>query len=153
MNEWESIIKEVLSKLGADKQLIPGAKLKQRLIRSASDPASLDTFLASSGLKFAAMLERVEGIVVRKRRGSDMLVGFEGAEWPVQVTVSGSSETIQQLRDDVYTAQRKALTSLRFTATKTGVIALKKQFMQGTASFGLRRTYYNSTVALDSTKN
>ena len=107
MNEWDSKIKQVLSELEADKQLIPGAKLKQQLLRSTSDPASLDAFLASSGLKFAEMLERIEGIVVRKRRGSDMLVGFDGADRPVQVAMTRSSEASQQLRDDVYTAMTR----------------------------------------------
>ncbi len=52
MLEWEEKLKNVLKELGADKQLVTGAKVKELLTKSALDPGEFDRFLKKRGLSF-----------------------------------------------------------------------------------------------------
>lgn len=125
LNDWSAAVKKALNDLEADKRLVPGAKLKQMLVKSIADPHALDEFLEASGRKFSDFVAEIDGIVVQKRGGSDMLVGFPGAEWPVPATSSRSSIPRMQLRDDVYNALTKVTTSGYFYLPDSG------QFVEG----------------------
>ena len=104
MLEWEEKLKNVLKELGADKQLVTGAKVKELLTKSALDPGEFDRFLKEKGLKFSDFVLRVEGIKVQKRGASDMLVGFPGADWPTPNLSTRIPFKKLQMRDDVYNA-------------------------------------------------
>lgn len=104
MPNWADITRSVLRELGGEQTLVPGAKLKQHIIQSADDPDSFDSFLATQGRKFADWLGTLEAVIVYRRIGTDMLVGFSGAAWPQERTTAGGGSDRPQLRKDVYTA-------------------------------------------------
>jgi hypothetical protein len=107
MSDWSTLVKKALLELGADKQFVPGAKLKQVLAKSGENPHELDEFLDTTAQRFSDLLESIDGIKVQKRGSSDMLVGFPGANWPPPTVTSRAPIPKMQMRDDVYLALTK----------------------------------------------
>lgn len=106
-NDWAAMMHRALEALGGDKVLVPGAKLRQQLeIVAAEEDADLKTYLYDNRMKFVDLVERDPKIVIYKRPGTDMSVGFQGAAWPS--ARSGAAKTRQtsgaRLRRDAYAA-------------------------------------------------
>ena len=106
-NDWAAMMHRALEALGADKVLVPGAKLRQQLeVLAAEEGADLGAYLYDNRIKFAELVERDSKIVVYRRPGTDMSVGFQGAAWPS--TRSGAAKARQtsgvRLRRDAYAA-------------------------------------------------
>jgi Uncharacterised protein family (UPF0158) len=118
-------VKAALRQLGADKELVPGAKLRQVLDKSFLEPHFLDEFLKEKGLRFSEFVSGISGIFVQKRSGADMLVGFPDAQWPVSAAGSRGFSTRLQFRPDVY------LALTRVTAEGFYYLRESDQFIEG----------------------
>ncbi len=105
--DWDTLTKEALQELGADQVMVPGAKLREHMVR-AGYAAGFDVVghVAKSGTSFSRLVDGVPGITVRVRPGSDVAIGLEGARIPDYS--SGQREASQSrhegLRSDVYQA-------------------------------------------------
>jgi len=119
LEDLSDTVKTALRQLGADKQLVPGAKLKYTLDQSFLEPHFLDELLKARRLRFSDFILGIPGIVVQKRGGADMLVGFPNAQWPISATSSRSFVGRMQLRTDVYTALTKVSTAGFFYMRET----------------------------------
>ena len=86
--------------------MVPGAKLRREmeLIGSASG-FDVAGHLASTGRTFSNLVNEVEGVFIRARPGSDILVGLDGAQPPAFKTsdVTDSARSAR-LRRDVWEA-------------------------------------------------
>lgn len=83
MLDWNSLALKALRTLGADSVMVPGAKLRQEMVKIGSrSNFDVSAHVASSGQPFGVLTGQVAGVVVHKRPGSDMLVGIEGAAPP-----------------------------------------------------------------------
>ncbi len=105
---WVAVIRKALEELGGQTDTVVGAKLQQRAEMLADgNEESLSDYLNSQSLKFSDFLATIPGIVVYKQRGSDMLVGFQGATLP-QLPTDRAYRDINDrplaLRQDVYLA-------------------------------------------------
>ena len=106
-NDWNAMTRRALEALGADKFLVPGAKLRQQLeALAAEEGADLRAYLYDNRIKFAELVERDPKIVVYRRPGTDMSVGFQGAAWPSTRTETAKARqtTGVRLRRDAYAA-------------------------------------------------
>ena len=109
MLDWNSLTLKALRTLGADSVMVPGAKLRQEMVKIGSRSSfDVSAHVASSGQPFGVLTGQVAGVVIHKRPGSDMLVGIEGAtpppfDKPPEIS-TGSAGT---LRKDVYEAFTK----------------------------------------------
>ena len=104
MNEsyWADLVRRILREAGGERILITGAKLKQSILAASDNKNALDSYLEAAGLRFRTFLEGIDGVSVKKRVGTDMLVGLEGARWP---TVSPTrAPSLPEFRQDVYEA-------------------------------------------------
>ena len=105
MDDWDRLTIEALRSLGADTDMIPGAKLRQRMVelgqRSDFDVA---THVTSSTESFSKLVDRVKDVEVKVRPGSDVLVGLRGARAPTDTRQIGPEPRFQGLRKDVYEA-------------------------------------------------
>lgn len=105
--DWDKLTKETLLSLGADDEMVPGAKLREHMVR-AGYAAGFDTpaHVAKSGISFSRLVERVAGVTVKFRPGSDVVVGLDGArcsdQSPGHQAVTSSRNG--GLRNDVYQA-------------------------------------------------
>lgn len=105
MRDWDSLAIEALQSLGADKEMVSGAKLRQRMVelgnKSGFDAAG---HVAGSTDSFSSLVRRVDKVVVQVRPGSDVLVGLRGAHVPNDTRHIGSDPGYPGLRKDVYEA-------------------------------------------------
>lgn len=103
MRDWNTLTADALRDLRADEVMVPGAKLRQRMVKLGSENGlDVAEHVKGSVDSFSELVARVEGVVVRKRPGSDVLVGLRGAqaprrEPPLEAGVGG-------FRKDVYEA-------------------------------------------------
>ena len=108
MIDWNATAVEAIKQLGGDETLVPGAKLRQRIHEiGLSSEADLREHLESNSQTFSDFLRGVPDIVMEKRRGTDMLVGLEGAKRPAaddQRIQRLPSHSPPRLRQDAYTA-------------------------------------------------
>ena len=109
MSDWSSLTLEALRTLGADLVMVPGAKLRQEMVKIGSrSNFDVSAHVASSGQPFGVLTGQVAGVVVHKRPGSDMLVGIEGAAPPpFDKPLENSAGSSGTLRKDVYEAFTK----------------------------------------------
>ena len=83
MYDWQKLTVEALSQLGADEIMVPGAKLHAQMVKLGyPDGFDVAAHVAASGYSFSKLVERVAGVTVRERPGSDVLVGLSGAQMP-----------------------------------------------------------------------
>ena len=109
MLDWNSLTLKALRTLGADSVMVPGAKLRQEMVKIGSrSNFDVSAHVASSGQPFSVLTGQVAGVVVHKRPGSDMLVGIEGAAPPpFDKPLENSAGSSGTLRKDVYEAFTK----------------------------------------------
>ena len=106
MYDWEQLTKDALQDLGAESLMVPGAKLREHMVRIGS-PAGFDVagHVAKSGTSFSRLVEGVAGVIVQARPGSDVLVGLDGARIPEETAVPREAKSrYGGLRSDVYQA-------------------------------------------------
>ena len=105
MVDWNNLAIEALRKLGAEQTFARGAKARD-VIRKLGDEqgADLQEFLESEGKKFGEFLEGVPNIVLHRRPGTDMFVGFKEATWPAGDLGHQDGEDRVLFRSDVYEA-------------------------------------------------
>ena len=83
--------------------MVVGAKLRQKMVEVGREQElDVGIYVQESGQPFSRLVERVNGVVVRRRPGRDMLVGTPQAEEPEWETVSPPRRGA--LRGDVYQA-------------------------------------------------
>ena len=107
MHDWNSLTLEALHALGADKVMVPGAKLRQRMVEIGHvDGFDVGAHVATSGIPFSKLAASVAGVVVKEQPGSDVLIGLQGARSPDKTPRHGSSRTSYYgaLRKDVHQA-------------------------------------------------
>ena len=100
----DRLVIEVLENLQAQDTMVPGAKLRQKVVEAGAQ-RGLDVAaqLAEAGLPFSKVLAEVEGVIVRPVPGSDILVGLPGAKPPAKVSMPAKSSH-GGLRQDVFEA-------------------------------------------------
>ena len=101
--QWSELTVRALRDLGGDSRMVVGAKLRQKMVElGQAENINVADYVAASRDSFSALLEGVAGVVVRRRRGSDVLVGTGDAKEP---DVEGVSPVRRgALRGDVYQA-------------------------------------------------
>lgn len=105
MSDWSSIALQALHNLGADSVMVPGAKLRLEMESVGVEKGfSVPAHLASSDQPFAALIEQVNGVVVMKRPGTDMLVGLGSATPPAGTSSKRTTSSTGSLRQDVFEA-------------------------------------------------
>ena len=106
MSDWNSLALEALRSLGADSVMVPGAKLREEMVKAGwRSEFDVSAHVASSGQSFGVLIGKVAGVVVRKRPGSDMLIGLgEAKPPPFDGTLKNSVGPAGALRKDVYEA-------------------------------------------------
>ncbi|MEX0682995.1 MAG: hypothetical protein WD904_10175 [Dehalococcoidia bacterium] len=104
---WKTLVQDALTNLGGREFCVPGAKLHSAVSKEAGgDGREFTKHLEQEGVTFGQFLDGLEGIIVHRRRGTDMLVGFVGASLP-PLAVSRSFTTRRDypsIRPDVYEA-------------------------------------------------
>ena len=105
MYDWEKLTKDALQDLGAESLMVPGAKLREHMVRIGS-PAGFDVagHVAESGTSFSRLVVGVAGVIVQARPGSDVLVGLDGARIPDETVPREAKSRYGGLRSDVYQA-------------------------------------------------
>ena len=106
MHDWNSLTVQALRTLGADKTMVPGAKLRQRMVEvGQTEGFDVGAHVAVSGIPFAKLAANVAGVTVKEQPGSDVLVGLQGARAADEPTRFGSAKTpYGTFRKDVYQA-------------------------------------------------
>ena len=100
---WAQLAREALVDLGGDSLMVVGAKLRQKMAQLGHG-CGLDVaaYLAAADRSFLTLIDGVPDVVVRRRQGSDALIGTVGAEepeWRPKANVRRGA-----LRRDVYQA-------------------------------------------------
>ena len=105
MHNWESLTLRALQDLRADAVMVPGAKLRQKMVElGRQEGIDVAAQVANSGSSFSKLTAQVDGVTVRTQTGSDVLVGLHGARVP-DITGSDSDKIrYSPLRKDVYQA-------------------------------------------------
>jgi len=115
MGDWQELIEQVLRDLGGEKVCVPGAKLHTEVSRRAyKEGRDFGTYLAENNQRFAEFLETNDRIRLHRRRGADVLVGFDGAILPAQ----GPPAEYPVFRDDVYKAFTR-ITSMPYVYSRS----------------------------------
>ena len=106
MHDWNSLTLEALRTLGADKMMVPGAKLRQRMVEvGQAEGFDVGAHVAVSGIPFSKLAASVAGVTVKEQPGSDVLIGLQGARSADEPTHFGSAKTpYGTFRKDVYQA-------------------------------------------------
>ncbi len=103
MADWDDVTIAALKELGADSVMVPGAKLRQKMVQLGYHHGlDVAAHVNRSTLSFSQLADEVVGVVVQHQSGSDVLVGLEGAEAPSKPL--GPSHGGLPLRRDVYEA-------------------------------------------------
>ena len=106
MTDWKTLAVRALRDLDGASKMVPGAKLRQQMA-FLGDESGFDVagHVKRSGKQFSDLIAQVEGISIRKRAGSDMLVGLFGAKTPEEPSVQEERrEPAEGLRSDVFQA-------------------------------------------------
>ena len=105
MDDWDRLTIQALESLGADTDMVPGAKLRQRMVElGRENDFDVAEYAANSPDPFSALVRRVNNVVVQVRPGSDVLVGLRGARIPSDTRRIKADPSYQGLRKDVYEA-------------------------------------------------
>ena len=107
MTDWNQVILQALEELDSRNILTRGAKLRDKVAEIVSEQGTdLQAYLSSTDQRFVNLLDGIPEVVVHKRPGTDMYVGFQGAAWPA--ITGGESRKYHQgtvkLRQDLYDA-------------------------------------------------
>ena len=105
--DWNNLVRDALTDLGADKVMAPGAKLRWKMEEIAREKGfDVSEHLKSQDQPFGVLVDQTNGVTLHKRTGSDMLVGLEGADRPPEKVRSPSSRQAgsAKLRKDVWEA-------------------------------------------------
>ncbi len=101
--QWCHLIIKALKDLGGDSNMIPGAKLRQRMVQlGAEREFDVPAYVQNSGLPFSRLVERVDAVTIVRPPGSDILIGLHGSSTPKWDPKSIS--TRGELRSDLYRA-------------------------------------------------
>jgi hypothetical protein len=101
--QWCRLTVDALKALGGDSQMVPGAKLRQRMVQlGALQDLDVPAYVQASGLPFSRLVEQVDTVIITRRPGSDILVGLHGASAPKWFPKSASARG--ELRGDLYRA-------------------------------------------------
>ena len=101
--QWSELTLRALKALGGGAQMVVGAKLRQKMVEVGREEGlDVGAYVPESGQPFSRLVEQVNGIVVRRRPGRDMLVGTPQAEEPEWEAASPTRPGA--LRGDVYQA-------------------------------------------------
>lgn len=101
--QWSELTLQALKDLGGESQMTVGAKLRQKMLElGREENLDVGAYVAESGESFSSLIEKVTGVVVRRRLGLDVLVGTPDAKEPKWK--SGSPIRRGALRGDVYQA-------------------------------------------------
>lgn len=106
MIDWDRLADDTLGELGGRSVCVPGAKLHTEMSKAAlRKDEDFSQYLKDDGKSFADFLAGIPGISLHKRRGTDMLVGFDGAALPA-LEREGRTRAgdYLRLRQDVYAA-------------------------------------------------
>ena len=80
MHDWNSLTLEALRTLGADKMMVPGSKLRQRMVEvGQAEGFDVGAHVAVSGIPFSKLAANVAGVTIKEQLGSDVLIGLQGA--------------------------------------------------------------------------
>lgn len=108
MKDWTTITKQALQELGAEQVMVSGAKLRERMVGIGSaDGFDVAGYVAKSGTSFSRLIERVPGVIVEIRPGSDVAIGLNDARIPDHSAGHGEARSgglHGGLRSDVYQA-------------------------------------------------
>ena len=105
MSDWESAVTEALGDLGADQVMVPGAKLRAKMMQMAPETGiDVGEHVASSAQSFSRLVGQVEGVEVQRRPGSDVLIGIGDARPPEPEIGVRTRRSVGSLRRDVYEA-------------------------------------------------
>ena len=103
MRDWNTLTADALRDLHADEVMVPGAKLRQRMVELGSENGlDVAEHVKGSAASFSELVAGVEGVVVQKRLGSDVLVGLRGARVPRREPPPEAG--VEGFRKDVYEA-------------------------------------------------
>ena len=101
--QWSELTLRALKELGGGARMVVGAKLRQKMVEvGREEELDVGAYVGASGQPFSRLVEQVDGVVVRRRPGRDMLVGTPQAEEPEWETASPTRRGA--LRGDVYQA-------------------------------------------------
>lgn len=102
-SQWSELTLRVLKELGGGARMVVGAKLRQKMVEvGREEQLDVGAYVEESGEPFSRLIEQVNGIVVRRRSGRDMLVGTPQAHEPEGEAVPPARRGA--LRGDVYQA-------------------------------------------------
>ncbi|MCY4549155.1 MAG: hypothetical protein OXC28_12375 [Defluviicoccus sp.] len=105
MDDWDTLAIEALRSLGADTDMVPGAKLRQRMVELGRESGfDVAEYVANSADSFSTLVGRVANVDVQVRPGSDVLVGLHGSRVPSDTRQIRSDRGYPGLRKDVYEA-------------------------------------------------
>ena len=100
----DRLVIDVLQALLAQETMVPGAKLRQKMVQAGSQRGlDVDARLAALGRPFSKILAEIDGVVITPVLGSDILVGLPGAKPPEGAPPPARSSR-QGLRQDVFEA-------------------------------------------------
>lgn len=110
MTDWKQVILQALEELDSRNILTRGAKLRDKVAEIVSEQGTdLQAYLSSTDQKFVDLLDGISEVVVHRRPGTDMYVGFHEAAWPA--VTGGESRRYHRgtvkLRQDLYDALTK----------------------------------------------
>ena len=102
--DWTKLVEGALVDLGGKSVCVPGAKLHGQVSRLGFQQGEdFSAYLRSQGLTFSQFLDRFKPrLLINRRPGADILVGFQGAVLPAGGHTRSKSDSF--LRDDVYAA-------------------------------------------------
>ena len=101
--QWSELTLRALKELGGGARMVVGAKLRQKMVElGREEQLDVAACVGESGQPFSRLVEQVDGVVVRRRPGGDMLVGTPQADEPDREAVTPLPRGA--LRGDVYQA-------------------------------------------------
>jgi len=105
MRDWDSLTIEALRSLGADAKMVPGAKLRQRMVELGRENGfDVAEYVSRSTDSFSTLVRRVNKVVVQVRQGSDVPIGLQGVQDGKDAQHAGIDPGYSGLRKDVYEA-------------------------------------------------
>ena len=110
--EWAELTITSLRELGADREMVPGAMLRQRM-EAIGSQSGLDVkaYVASSPSSFSQLVAEVPRVVIKRRLGSDLLVGLPGASASLSAPQPKIHHGAGTLRKDVFQAFTRIATA------------------------------------------
>ena len=103
--DWPDFVIRALRNLNADQEMVPGAKLRQRMVEiGLKEDFDVAAHVAESPDSFRKLVEQVNEVIVKTRLGSDFLIGLPGAKVPEISSQVSRPINQSSLRKDVFQA-------------------------------------------------